>query len=778
MKKVFIKYNPYNLETELTVDGKKLAQNSRIGERILPGSRLQEWVEDLPKLLIDEYNDTDFDVVFHGTLLDYEDLTEVFKQAYDRGELTAKLDRKPAKETSDKEELIDKVFKEIQDGPFGELRDKEIFNAFQHAKSSDFEVCVVATMSAGKSTLINAMLGTNLMPSKQEACTAIITRIKDTEDIDTWQAEVYSKDNGLVETHDRLTYETMKRLNDDKNVSMIKVFGNIPFVSSEDVSLVLIDTPGPNNSRDPEHRKVQSEFLNKSSKALVLYIMEGTYGTDDDNALLQRVSDSMKVGGKQSKDRFIFVVNKMDNRRKEDGDTTLTLDKIRAYLKEHGIANPNLFPAAALPALNIRMIQNGAEVDEDTLEETYFKVRKLNKNDNQHFENYAPLPASIRGDIKQKLADAEAKKYDAESRDDDAEAKKYAYSQALIHTGVVSIEAAIRQYVQKYAKTAKIKNIVDTFMHKLDELDCLEKTKQELAKNREDGERIAKQIEMICKKVDDVESAKKFKDAVDDAVIRVSDDAKDIIDNIVEKYQVKHIQKKIDDLRDQELDIDEAMDEVRRLERYAKKLEPDFQTDLDELIRESLLKTSNALLQEYRNKLASIASEIDINTLAGISIDPLKLMGGSIPAADDFSISKFVQSKEVEDGEEWVKNTDKKWYKPWTWFQESGYYRTKYKTVKYVQARDIALEFFAPIEDNLRNNGDQARKYAIKQSNRIAASFNKEFKRLDGVLKQKLAELESYATDKNKAEKRIIETEKRLAWLEKIKVRVASILEI
>ena len=777
MKKVFIKYNPYNLETELTVDGKKLAQNSRIGERILPGSRLQEWIEDLPKLLIDEYNDTDFDVVFHGTLLDYEDLAEVFTQAFDRGELTANLERKPAKETSDKEELIDKVFDEIKQGPFEELRDTEIVSAFQHAKSSDFEVCVVATMSAGKSTLINAMLGTKLMPSKQEACTAIITRIKDTEDIDTWEAEVYSKDNRMIEANKNLTYEAMERLNGDENVSKIKVFGNIPFVTSEDVSLVLVDTPGPNNSRDPEHRKVQSEFLNKSSKTLVLYIMEGTYGSDDDNALLQRVSDSMKVGGKQSKDRFIFVVNKMDDRRREDGDTTLTLDRIRAYLKEHGIANPNLFPAAALPALNIRMIQNGAEVDEDTQDETELKVRKLNRNDNQHFENYAPLPASIRGDIKQKLADAEAKKYDAESRDDDAEAKKYAYSQALIHTGVVSIEAAIRQYVQKYAKTAKIKNIVDTFMHKLDELDCLEKTEQELAKNREDGERIAKQIEMIRKKVDDVKSAKKFKDAVDDAVIRVSDDAKDIIKNIDKKYQAKILQK-IDDLRGQELDIDEAMDEVRRLERYAKKLEPDFRADLDELIRENLIKTSNALLQEYRNKLASIASEIDINTLAGISIDPLKLMGGSIPAADEFSISKFVQSKEVEDGEEWVKNTDKKWYKPWTWFQESGYYRTKYKTVKYVQASDIAQEFFAPIKENVVNNGDQARKYAIKQSNRIAASFNKEFKRLDEVLKQKLAELESYATDKTRAEERIRETEKRLAWLEKIKARVASILEI
>lgn len=763
MKKVFIKYNPYNLETELTVDGKKLAQNSRLGERILPGSRLQEWVEDLPDFLIDEYNDTDFDIVFHGTLLDFEDLTEVFTRASERGELTVKLDRIPAKETSDKEVLIDEVFKEIQEGPFDELRDVDIISAFQHAKSSDFEVCVVATMSAGKSTLINSMLGTKLMPSKQEACTAIITKIKDIEGNATWQAEVYSKDNRLIETHENLTYSTMERLNSDENVSVIKTAGDIPFVSAEDVSLVLIDTPGPNNSRDPEHKKVQSEFLNKSSKSLVLYIMEGTFGSDDDNALLQRVADSMKVGGKQSKDRFIFVVNKMDDRRKEDGDITQTLDRIRAYLKSHGITNPNLFPAAALPALNIRLVQNGADIDEDTMDETEMKVRKLNRNESLHFEEYAPLPASIRGDIKMRL--------------DNAKNSNDAYTEALIHTGVVSIEAAIRQYVQKYAKTAKIKNIVDTFMHKLDEVGCFEQTKQELAKNREDGERIAQQINVIRKKVDDVKSAQQFKKAVDNAVIKVSDSTKDIIDSIMEKYQAR-ITKKIDELKGQELTMDEVMDEVKRLERYAKKLEPDFQADLDELIHENLVKTSNALLQEYKKKLASLASEIDLNALSGISIDPLKLMGGSIPTADDFSVGKLVQSKEVADGKEWVVNTEKKWYKPWTWFQESGYYRTRYKTVKYVSASDLAQEFFAPINETVVNNGNFAKKHALKQSNRIAASFNKEFERLDSVLKQKLSELESYATDKTQADERIKETERRLAWLEAIKTHVASILEI
>lgn len=763
MKKIFIKYNPYNLETELTVDGKRLAQNSKIGEKILPGSRLQEWIEELPQDLIDEYNDTDFDIVFHGTLLDFEDLTEVFTLAYEQGKLTAKLDRIPAKETSDKEVLIDDVFRDIQEGPFDDLRDVEILSAFQHAKSSDFEVCVVATMSAGKSTLINSMLGAKLMPSKQEACTAIITRIKDTEGTGTWQAEVYSKDGRLIETHENLTYATMERLNADENVSVIKTAGDIPFVSAEDISLVLIDTPGPNNSRDPEHKKVQSEFLNKSSKSLVLYIMEGTFGSDDDNALLQRVADSMKVGGKQSKDRFIFVVNKMDDRRKEDGDTSQTLERVRAYLKKHGITNPNLFPAAALPALNIRLIQNGVEVDEDTLDETEMKVRKLNRNSSLHFEEFASLPASIRGEIKMQLAEAE-------NRDDPN-------AEALIHTGVVSVEAAIRQYVQKYAKTAKIKNIVDTFMHKLVELDCEQKTLNQLAKNRKDGERIAKQIALIHQKIDDAKAAKKFKDAVDDAVIKVSDDAKDVIVGIVQKYQAR-LRERIDSVRGDELDMNEVDQEVSRLTRFAQKLEPDFKADIDELIRANLVNTSNALLAQYKEKLASLTDEIDPATLSGISIEPLKLMASNIALADDFSVKKLVRSKDVEDGKEWVENTDKKWYKPWTWFQESGHYRTKYKQVKYVPAEELAAAFFAPIQDRLFDDGEAARQYAIKQSNHIAAAFSKEFKRLDDVLKRKLEQLESYAADSKLAQKRIEETEANLKWLDEITKKVSSILEI
>jgi hypothetical protein len=49
---------------------------------------------------------------------------------------------------------------------------------------------------------------------------------------------------------------------------------------------------------------------------------------------------------------------------------------------------------------------------------------------------------------------------------------------------------------------------------------------------------------------------------------------------------------------------------------------------------------------------------------------------------------------------------------------------------------------------------------------------------LDDQLKAKLDLLEDYATQENKVEARIAETERRLNWLEEIKAKVESILEI
>ena len=764
MKKIFIKYNPYSLETEFTIDGQPLPENSRIGELACSGSRLQDWVEDLPSILIEECNDNDFDITFHGTSADYEDLAEVLTQAHQRKELEANLQRIAAKETTDKEALIDEVFEQIQQGPFDELRDPEITNAFQIAKGKDFEVCVVATMSAGKSTLINAMLGAKLMPSKQEACTAIITKIKDTKGSHKWKAQVYGKDGNLLATCDNLTYQDMEKFNSNTNVSTILAEGNIPFVSSKEVSLVLIDTPGPNNSTDPEHERIQSEFLNKNSKSLVLYVTEGTFSTDDNNKLLGRVAKSMEVGGKQSKDRFIFVINKIDGRGKEDGDLSQTLDKVRAHLKLHGIEKANLFPAAALPALNIRLLDSGADLDDDTIDETEMRVRKFNRETNKdfHLEQYASLPASVRKNIQNKL--------------EEAQKAKDANKEALIHTGIPSIEAAIRQYVEKYAKSAKIKNIVDAFMHKVKELDCVEKVKRDINGNKEESERIALQIQAIKRNIDDVKSAQAFTDDVEDTVIEVSDGVKRNAEVVAKKYR-ELIKERIQEAAGGELSVKNAKHEVSRLANFASRLAKDFQSELDELVKDSLQEASQTLLQKYKDRLASLVSEIGVDNLC-VAIDPVKFIDGSVSTNSNFSVDHLVQSRQIRSGERWVANENKAWYKPWTWFEESGHSESSYRTEEFVSEEKLASEFLANAEKSLQDNIAAACKYATKQANNLSSVYCAEFKRLDDVLKQKLDVLEEYALDQTEAEERTKETEECLAWLNQIKDRVASILEI
>ena len=177
---------------------------------------------------------------------------------------------------------------------------------------------MVATMSSGKSTLINALLGQKLMPAKNEACTAKITEIHD-NDQPCFSAEAYDKAGQLLGRYENLTLGVMNELNKKESKAFrVRAKGNIPFVPADDVSLVLIDTPGPNNACDPSHRIATRRMLSESSKALVLYVMNATQlGVDDDNILLSEVAESMKTGGKQSRDRFIFVVNKLDELKRE-----------------------------------------------------------------------------------------------------------------------------------------------------------------------------------------------------------------------------------------------------------------------------------------------------------------------------------------------------------------------------------------------------------------------------------------------------------------------------
>lgn len=765
MKKVFIKYNPYRVTTEILIDGKKIKNNSQLNR---PDQRLQEWVDHLPEILCEECGTRKFEIEFQGTTLDYEDVLAVAQEAK-KQDIEISVKHIPAKEAKDKEKVIDGIFEEIKRGPFEEFRDPDLDRAFRLAKSSDFEVNVVATMSAGKSTLINSLLGQKLMPARQEACTATITEIKDNDE-ESFNAQVFDKDGNQIEQQFNLTYAMMERLNANPDVARIHIEGDIPFVKAkDDVALVLVDTPGPNNARDPEHRVATFRMLSESSKTLVLYIMNATQlAVDDDNNLLSHVAESMKVGGKQSRDRFIFVLNKLDDFKKGEDSVESAIKKVREYLADNGIENPNIYPASALTALNIRTIlAQSNDEDDDEVYDAKGKVRKFNRNEEMHFEKYAPLSGSSKKIVENRLADAISKENTNE--------------QALIHSGIVPIEEAIKMYVVKYAKTAKIKNIVDTFLKKLESAQSFENTKKEISSKKEERDAIIAQINRIEAKLQSGEEAKKFKDQIaainyDKEMVRVANDVIKKAQEKITKYLApsQYCGNPFQAKQKRELSVTKAADVFLQFTKFAENLQAEVKVELENLISNNVQKSAEDLLDQYKRRLADLVEDIDVGNIA---FSPFEMMEGEI-SDNSLIVENLTKIKKVKDGEQWVENTDKAWYKPWTWFQKSGHWKTVYKDVEYVDREELSQKFFAPIQENLYENSAAAQNYAKEATKRIKRDFAGKFDELDEILKEKLNELKECASDEKEAQKKLEEAQRRLDWLNDIQKKVDTILDI
>lgn len=765
MKEMLIKYNPYRLETTILVDGDVPQQKSKLN---FADRRLQEWIEELPEIIFEEYRTRQFKIIFHGTVLDYEDV-EAMKNEAKKDGFTIELEHISAKEVADKENSISEIFDEIQRGPFSELKQPDVVKAFNMAKSSDFEVNVVATMSAGKSTLINSLLRQKLMPAKQEACTATITEIKDT-DGDCFAAKVYNANGELIQTYPELTFEIMEKLNGDPNVSKIRVEGNIPFVESEDVSLVLVDTPGPNNSRDPEHKAATYRMLSESSKAVVLYILNATQlAVNDDYNLLSHVADSMRVGGKQSRDRFIFVVNKLDEFKQGEDSVDAALKKVRDYLRDNGIENPNVYPASALTALEIRsLLADGNNKFDYAVGMANLKVQMFNEVDDMHFETKAPLTPSVRGQLEMRLSEARSK----------GDAK----GEALIHCGIVPIEMAIQMYVQKYAKTAKIRNIVDTFSKRLESAKSFETTKKEIAENQDKHKEILANIEQIERKLASGEEAKRFKARIDK--INYDSEIKKLANEIVKSAQKKVTEQLAS--AENRMDKKEAQQVCERFARFTENLRAEIQVKLEELITNHVTKNANDLLEEYRNKIAELAQDVNIG---GIAIDPFEIMKGSIDGLSDINA---IMSEAEKTEKNWEIVGNHREYKEVfglrRWFNKKfgTSFNVDYDLVddydwvehSYIDGTVLAQRFFAPVQEGLYEYSNAAVAYAKSQTENVKNGFKKKFEELNKVLAQKLDELKAFTKDSEDVAAKIKTAQDNLKWLEDIQVKTKAILDI
>lgn len=758
MAKIFIKYNPFKLETVVQIDGEIVPENSVLN---VGSKRLQEWIEQLPGFLQDECNEDFFELTFMGTEMDLEDVEDVVEKASLIG-IEIKLNHLPVEEISNMEFAIEEVFDEIINGPIEGLKSKDLQDAFQKALNDEFEITVVATMSAGKSTLINSLLQRKLMPSSQEACTATISRIKDTDDKEFF-AVAYDVFGNKLKSVTNIQLDDMAELNSSENVSTICLEGDIPFTTTEEMSLVLIDTPGPNNSRDENHLKTTYKNLDESSKALVLYILNATQlGVTDDSQLLDAVANSMRVGGKQSKDRYLFVVNKLDQFRKGDDDVEVSLEKVRKYLADRGIQDPHIFPAAALSALDIRELLNHSDlVDEELVEETLLMAKKLNRNEQLHLEKFATLTPSISRKIEGKLAQV-----------DDGD--KENLETALIHSGIPAIEETIKLYVEKYARTAKIKNVVDTFQKKLESSKAFEQTKNAIAENTEKHAQIKEQIQRIERKLNSGKEAERFKKKIESLeVLPLIKKASKAL--LVEQQStiVNFLTGKANTdftIFEAETFIDQLINVSR--DGYAK-----LSSGLEKTINENIVEIATKLLDEYKEKIANLLDGLDSHDFV---LKPLELIEAELDFNSEKNkvLEKAKYVERVKVGIDIYKNPARSgflgFFKIW---KKKTLIKDIYEDREKIKGQIIADEFVTLVEEKTRSLVKDAEKIAQENIKTLKFNYSRKFEEVDQVLREKLDELEVFTNDAEEVQLLLQESREKLIWLEKISLKVNNIIE-
>ncbi len=209
-------------------------------------------------------------------------------------------------------------------------------------------VMVTATMSAGKSTFINALTGKYICLSQNMACTSKIHSIVNKVYEDGY---AYEYDHDLV-----LTAGKEELLNDNTLNGSDKIVVGVHFDGRlKGHRIIIHDSPGVNFSGDQEHKVITDKLLKGKKYQLLIYVMNATQlGTNDESDHLDFVKKTI------GRTPVLFVVNKIDSFNVEEENLEEALQRQIEFLKKKGFKNPMVCPVSAKAGyLSKRFINGG-----------------------------------------------------------------------------------------------------------------------------------------------------------------------------------------------------------------------------------------------------------------------------------------------------------------------------------------------------------------------------------------------------------------------------------
>ena len=228
--------------------------------------------------------------------------------------------------------------------------------------AQQYKIAVVANMSAGKSTFINALFGDSILPAYSHATTDCPIYVYSDDNPDNNMAIVeFTDGKETIELPKEIVQKEIKyyaQKDDDsldnkyKNVKKIDLHWDFHVLQNSqkyDKKFILIDTPGPNNT--DEHAFKHSDITRNiivNEADMVLYLFD--YGQIDAN--LESNENNLWGLIKQKKEQnpnfeVFFIINKIDmafsdNEKIEDIKNSSSEEEYYSNIKKYWNYNENI----------------------------------------------------------------------------------------------------------------------------------------------------------------------------------------------------------------------------------------------------------------------------------------------------------------------------------------------------------------------------------------------------------------------------------------------------
>ena len=456
MATIKIRSNPYERKIEYLTYKEQAGEWEEI-QKSNPDSKLREdesgksflpfKIKEIVDIILEEYyvDSEKINIVFEGTQEEYEEIQKIC-------ELPEVKDKVCLSKTnvflenaklilSDTKEIFKTVQPVIEKIVSGDEDVKGDLNKVADALDDIIPICVFGTVSAGKSTFINSLVGHEILPSGDDPLTAKIYKIKmsDSEELARikfkhWDSEIellYEGKNFRIRKgnfEDEMLVELTDIMNENSESDMFSLinkglefingyekrdmdsieisdvievevpFGKEGVLGRSRNNFVIFDTPGSNSNSNIDHSKVLADALHGFSNGIPVWVSQHESIDSNDNAKLCDDVLSIKALDK----RFTMIVlNKAEcSNLPESGFSARQVKNILEYNSVEKMYSGGIYFVSSIMGL-------GAKNDGNLTNKHYRKIYRSQQEmfsdpedvDYATLYNYNIMPEQIKNEV-------------------------------------------------------------------------------------------------------------------------------------------------------------------------------------------------------------------------------------------------------------------------------------------------------------------------------------------------------------------------------------------